>query len=360
MNKKVISVIPLLILTGAIVVVGYFLVVAPPATTSTLVAQVNTPVVAAEFTATPTSPPSATPTTTPLPVSTDTPSPTLTETATEIPSATATSTGTPTPTEPPPTTPTSPPAPVSPTVMPSPSPVISPTPIFTPSPAPPPAPPADAVITLDNGFVSLRRGPSSDYEVVGTLRKGDQLEIRQRLFDNGDWLKVSVNSDSGEGVTGWVTTDPAVVDINVDLADVPQMYEFGPHLLVPRPFESRGVDGLIEFEWAAAPYPLADHQYYSLLLVRDDQSDAEACFHWQTRETKLSLTPEEEGCTAGAYGWRVGIATDLNGGVGERDWRDDTEFDEKNPIGIGIPHPGKPSDGGGGGDNPSGGIAPDP
>ena len=343
MNKNAISFVPLLIFIGAVGVAGYFLLVAPmtaptplatPAVTeenpATLLAEVIDP-------PTTTSTPTVVPTHTPTPPPSDTPTPSLT--ATSLPSDTPTPTVTPTRTFTPTATNTA--------TIPATS-TPSPTATFI-LPEPPSDPLADAVVTLNNGFVSLRRGPGPDYEVVGTLRKGDKLEVQQRLFDNDDWLKVSVNSDSGEGVTGWVTTDSTVVDINVELADVPPMYEFGPHLLTPKPFESRGVDGLIEFQWEAPPYPLTEYQYYSLLLVRDDLSPADACFHWQTKEPSLSLTPDNEGCTAGAYNWRVGIATDLNGGVGERNWRDDTEFDEANPIGIGIPHPGRPSGGGGGG-----------
>ena len=339
MSKNLIPVIPLLIFIAAVGMAVYFLVSEPSP---------QPPVEVSQVTAAPDPPtatmaaPSPTHTATMPPPSTPTPSPsdtpTSSPTATSLPSETPTPTVTPTTTLTPTATDT---ATIPATSIPSPTATLI---SLEPS-----DPLADAVITLNNGFVSLRRGPGPDYEVVGTLRKGDKLEVQQRLFDNDDWLKVSVNSDSGEGVTGWVTTDSTVVDINVELADVPPMYEFGPHLLTPKPFESRGVDGLIEFQWEAPPYPLTEYQYYSLLLVRDDLSPADACFHWQTKEPSLSLTPDNEGCTAGAYNWRVGIATDLNGGVGERNWRDDTEFDEANPIGIGIPHPGRPSGGGGGG-----------
>jgi hypothetical protein len=55
----------------------------------------------------------------------------------------------------------------------------------------------------------------------------------------------------------------------------------------------------------------------------------------------------------------VGIATDLAEGAGNGpDWRDDSERDERFPIGLDIPHPDRPEGGGGGGDSQDSGELP--
>jgi len=127
-------------------------------------------------------------------------------------------------------------------------------------------------------------------------------------------------------------------------------------------FTDYPVEANITFTWSE--YPLAEHQFYSIILVRDDLTDGEACYHWQTKEPAVTFKPADHGCTPGAYHWGVGIATDLAESRGpERIWRDDSAFDERNPIGLGMPHPDRPSGGSSnsnGGDDPSGGIAPNP
>lgn len=124
---------------------------------------------------------------------------------------------------------------------------------------------------------------------------------------------------------------------------------------MPRQYETRSVDGLIEFSWEPVGLPLEEDQFYSVILVRDDLTDADACYHWQIKETKISLTPEDFNCTAGDYHWGVGLATVM--GHDEENkiiWRDDSERDERNPIGIGVPYSKRPRDGGGGNGAPPG------
>lgn len=141
-------------------------------------------------------------------------------------------------------------------------------------------------------------------------------------------------------------------------------FRFGPKLLEPIRFASYPPEETIRFTWESLPLQ-GEHQYYSVILVRDDLSDAEACFHWQVKEPETFIKPADHGCTPGDYHWGVGIATDLSAGEGDFIWRDDSQFDERFPIGIGVPHSGgKPGSGdsSGGesnGSNGNGGSVPD-
>jgi hypothetical protein len=250
------------------------------------------------------------------------------------PTPTPTQTGTPTstPTPAPTHTPT-------PTVTPSHTPTPTDTPTVTPTSTSTPIPP-EAIVIAAKG-VDLRSGPGSDYDVVETIHQGDILDVQRRVYGKDDWLQVSAKLDSGDVITEWVQIDPAAVKVNVDVGSIPRMYEFGPKLIEPTPYASRPTDELITFKWVGVG-SLEDYQYYSLILVPDGQSDDKACYHWQPQTPEASLKPEDYGCTTGAYHWGVGIATDLNKGKGERDWRDDSLRDERNPIGIGMPYPNSP------------------
>jgi len=357
MSKNLSSVVPFVIMASVVLYVGFRFVdvwsqeieSTPTPTEETVVAAIS-----------PTSVPTHTPTEPPTPTNSATPTPTATPTATNSP---VPPTNTPSPTL------TDTPVPPTDTLAPptdTPAPTAAATSTVTPSPILPPTEPTfDAVVTAANS-IELYAGPQTgivDYDKVATLRNGTFLNIQRRLVNNDDWIKVSAESGS-EIIEGWVNIGSGNVEISANLDDFPPMYEFGPRLLSPIKFESRAVDGIIEFAWEGISSPLEEYQNYSLILVRDDLSDEEACYHWQTKETKVTFVPEEYGCTPGAYHWGVGIATDLTKGEGnERKWRDDSERDERNPIGLGIPHPEEPDDGGGdsgGGNNSGGGDSDEP
>ncbi|MCB0168267.1 MAG: hypothetical protein KDI79_28830 [Anaerolineae bacterium] len=292
-----------------------------------------------------------TPTETPLIVavitSPSTPSPT------KSPSRTLTPTSTNAPTlEPDPPTPT-----FTPTASPSPSP-IPPTPTETPILLPPTSTPvpADAIVNATDGL-QLHVGPGEAYDVKATLSPGTPLEILQRVVNNDNWLKVLTTSPPGQIIDGFVAINSDAVAINVDLNEIPPIYEYGPKLLEPERFKDYPVEANITFTWNG--YPLAEHQFYSIILVRDDLTDGEACFHWQATEPVITIKPEDYGCTPGAYHWGVGIATDLTAGVGDkRIWRDDSASDERNPIGLGIPHPDRPTNDNNGDSGPGPGCRP--
>lgn len=373
MNKNFIFYLPLVFLAVIVGGVGYVLVGPVDPTPIPTV----TPTIASNPIAIP-----LPPTDTPLPPSsTATEAPTPTDTPTLVPT---TSTPTNTPTPPTPTdTPT-----LTPTYTPTPTPTntLTPTaaftPTLTPTPSATPSIPSNAVVTAANG-IELLCGPgtkpnSTDkYDLITIVPQGTALDVLRRVFGKDDWIKVGVKrdsidivnvncpgrtsifSESGDRVEGWVPL--GVIKINVEkLSNAPPMYEFGPHLLNPEPFAQRALDETVTFTWQDYG-PLAEHQIYSLLLVRDDLPDEQSCYHWQTTVPEISFKPKDYDCTPGDYHWRVGLATDLSKGVGdERIWQDDSEFDERSPIGIGQPHSRKPEDSGNGGGDPSGGIAPPP
>ncbi|MCL4295188.1 MAG: hypothetical protein KJ077_05650 [Anaerolineae bacterium] len=213
---------------------------------------------------------------------------------------------------------------------------------------------------MPNGL-ELLCGPGTRYDLITVIPQGTPLEILRRVIGKDDWIKVGVKrdsvdianvncsgrtsifSESGDNVEGWVPL--GAIQVNVDLTNISPMYEFGPHLLVPEPFASRAFDESVTFTWQDYG-PLAENQIYSLLLVRDDLSDDQSCYHWQTDVPEISFKPEDFDCTAGDYHWRVGLATNLDPQGAEPVWRDDSEFDERNPIGIGTIHKDTPKSSG--------------
>lgn len=166
----------------------------------------------------PTLAPAATSTSAPTP----TPRPTSTEpvqaaeeaeatnTAVSLPTSTPEPTDTPAPSNTPvPATAT----PVLPTATPIP-PTATPVPP-TATPVPPtatPVPQADAVVLTPS--LNVRVGPSTDYDVQGSLSEGDELEVTGRNSD-ASWLRVAAAS----GLTGWVSAD--FLELNIDPRDVP-------------------------------------------------------------------------------------------------------------------------------------------
>jgi tetratricopeptide (TPR) repeat protein/tRNA A-37 threonylcarbamoyl transferase component Bud32 len=305
----------------------------------------------------PTSTSTITFTSTSTPTRTPSPSVTLIITSTPTPSSTLTPTWTPTPTK----TPT-------------------PTWIATSTNTPMithPIPAADAVVIAPSGFVRLYSGPAVEgYSLVATLPNGTNLDILRHVHDKDDWIKVVANPGTTEAVEGYVSTASGLIRINVALADIPLIREYGPHLVDPEPYEQQAVDHFITFKWNNVG--LQEGQCYSLLLypTDEDKGPGNDCFHFQyleaqnSEETHADVRPSEHGCTTGEYYWSVGIATpiqnedDGNLGVCEASigsdgnplWRDDSERDERYIIGIGVPPRNRPSTSDGG-DN---GIRNDP
>jgi uncharacterized protein YgiM (DUF1202 family) len=140
------------------------------------------------------------PTYTPHPTATNTPAPTATSTLTE--------TSLPTDTPPPPL-PTETPTELPPTETPTPE-VLKP------------------VVTASEGDVNIRNGPSTDYEIVGTLSTGESLEIVGRNADSSWW---QVSTPSG---LAWVAAS-VVTASNVD--DSIPVVEAPPPPVQPMPTE---------------------------------------------------------------------------------------------------------------------------
>lgn len=189
--------------------------------------------------------------------------------------------------------------------------------------------------------MALRSGPGDSYDSIRTLPYGTTLDVERLVHNKADWIKVAVNPGTAEHVEGYVNIASGLIKVNADLGDVPPIYEYGPGLLEPIRFANYAVEDNITFKWKDYVV-LEEHQYYSIILVHDDLSDEKACYHWQTKETEVSFRPKDHNCTAGGYHWGVSIATDLSGGE-RTDWRRDSEFNERNPIGIGMPHPDTPT-----------------
>lgn len=105
-------------------------------------------------------------------------------TATLLAPVSATETGTPTPTEPPPFTPT----------------------------------PKTVTVTIEGGNLSVRRGPSLDYNYIGALYDGETAVAsgRDRI---SRWIRVKFPSEPDR--EGWITTETKYTNISGDISNLP-------------------------------------------------------------------------------------------------------------------------------------------
>ena len=151
------------------------------------------------FTATPGAVSTSGATETPLASATFTPVPIPTWTSTPWPTATPTDTPTAAPTE---------------------TPLATSTSIATrserPSPTSSRAPTAVApVAVIKADALNIRAGPGIEYDGVGQLFAGDEVEIIARNED-ADWIQIA----KPDGVKGWISAWPEYVGIAIDLASV--------------------------------------------------------------------------------------------------------------------------------------------
>lgn len=221
------------------------------------------------------------------------------------------------------------------------------TPIVEPPPLPTPKKPHDAVVIAPGGVLPLLSGPEDNYDLIHTLTDGTVLDVLRRVYYKETWIKVAVNPDSNARAEGYVDIASGLIEVNVDLDDLPPIYEFGPPLLVPEKPVQRAIDGLVEFEWQDSVV-LEEHQYYSLRIYLHDHSLKDACYHDQHKVSEVLIRPEDyDKCTPGLYYWEVGIATkilgeDSNPILGEDGnpiWRDDSERDHRRLIDLDMPPP---------------------
>jgi len=200
------------------------------------------------------------------------------------PTATATATFTPSPTATPLPTPTSTPIPTS---------------TFTPTATPVPQP--KAVVTSE--ALNLRAGPGTVYPKVGSLRKGDKLDVTARN-PAGDWLKVVASN----GTKGWVFAQ--AVKLNVSLSVIPVSVKIPPTptplpptatptsaLSFPAPVLLSPEDGkvftggTVELRWESVG-PLAKNEWY-VVSVRYPRGGVMQYKGKRTKETSWKLPWEE-------------------------------------------------------------------
>jgi len=87
-------------------------------------------------------------------------------------------------------------------------------------PAGPVIPPgADAVV--NTAVLNFRAGPGTEYDVIGTLKRGEPLTVNARTYD-GSWLAVT----NAGGTEGWVFTD--LLMLGIALGEVPMASTIPP------------------------------------------------------------------------------------------------------------------------------------
>lgn len=185
----------------------------------------------------------------------------------------------------------------------------------------------------------------NEYILVRIIPDGTALDVLGRVHNKDTWFKVVVNPEIEESVEGYVNTASGFISFNVKLADIPQIYEFGPVLYEPKRWTAYSVGDNVWFTWERKE--LKPDQVYSLRVVPDAGPGSIACIHIQVQNPKQpDRNPGEFlelDCPRGAYYWSVVIATKLPEGS-EDDWREESEFNHKYYFGIGMPHPNTPPD----------------
>jgi uncharacterized protein YraI len=220
---------------------------------------------------------------------------------------------------------------------------LEPIPIVEPpTPTATPVLVCDAVVNAPGGIVTLRSGPGDDYDSICTLPDGTTLDVLRRVYDKDNWIKVAVNPDS-ERVEGYVNIASGLIQVNVDLEDVPPIYEFGPVLNQPEQWVAPSIGDTLWFTWER--FELKPDQCYSVRVVPDVGPESIPCIHIQVQNpVEPDRNPGEFlklDCPRGAYYWSVVVATKLPEGS-EHKWREDSEFSHKHYFGIGVPHPNTP------------------
>lgn len=108
----------------------------------------------------------------------------------------------------------------SPTDEPSPppesTPPATPTPAPTPEPSPTPEPPPVVRIVAADGNLYIRRGPGTEYNRIGLLRKGESADVVGRDMLS-KWVQVKI---PGNEATGWVSLLTPFTQIEGDLSQV--------------------------------------------------------------------------------------------------------------------------------------------
>jgi formylglycine-generating enzyme required for sulfatase activity/serine/threonine protein kinase len=107
------------------------------------------------------------------------------------------------------TVPTNTPTSVPPTSTP-----LSPTPTDTPTVPPTDTPTPKPVAVVQAEVLNVRGGPGTEYDVLGQVEQGDQLEIVTRT-EGGDWLQVRLT----DGKEGWVSVQ--LVEVGGGVTGIP-------------------------------------------------------------------------------------------------------------------------------------------
>ena len=114
--------------------------------------------------------------------------------------------------EPSPSPSTSQPVDPSPSLTPEPSPTVDPEP--SPSPSDPVSSGIAAYVTGASGGLNVRSGPGTTYDVLASLRNGDDVMIQEAL-DNG-WYRITYVGAGGEEAAGYVKSDYVAVKTEPD------------------------------------------------------------------------------------------------------------------------------------------------
>ncbi len=78
-------------------------------------------------------------------------------------------------------------------------------------------------VTVTDSNVNLRSGPGTDYDVVGSVNAGDELEVE---FFLNHWIKVRTQEGAEAFIAGWLTDEnlPEPDEENLRNEEVEEVY----------------------------------------------------------------------------------------------------------------------------------------
>lgn len=167
---------------------------------------------------------------------------------------------------------------------------------------PPPLPPGTyPILRVTTTTLNVRSGPGTDFNVIATLKQGDEAAILGRN-DNRTWWFTERNR-----VKGWVTSDPSYSTVRGDVATVPFVQTPSTALpsltpvrnqtLAPTSTVAAAADLVIDAISLTPPTPLVNDTFFLTITVRNQgtldapSSLARGLFQPGNEQSEIAVPP---------------------------------------------------------------------